>query len=229
MGGVTRRRPRNRRARQQAEAAGLELTNARARHGWTREQVALRAHLAADTVRRLESGHPGAELDTLCALSDALGLDVVLRLYPSREPSLRDTGQLATAEALRGVAHPSWTSQFEVPAGDRGEAADACFFGPTEILHVEIERMLLDFQDQYRRMARKRDWLAERHRRPVRLVMVVEDRERNRAAVAPHADFVRGVLPATSRQILSALRTGRPLGRDGLLWIRRRQPPRPSR
>jgi hypothetical protein len=55
--------------------------------------------------------------------------------------------------------------------------------------------------------------------------MVVEDTERNRAAVAPHLAFIRTALPARSREILKSLRTGEPLGRDGLLWLRRRRPP----
>ena len=47
--------------------------------------------------------------------------------------------------------------------------------------------MILDFQAMHRRNARKRAYLAARHHRPVRLVIILEDTQRNRTAVALHA------------------------------------------
>ena len=94
--------------------------------------------------------------------------------------------------------------------------------GPLEIVASELERLIVDFQDQFRRADRKREALAAMHRRPVRLIIAVEDTRRNRAALEPHIEFIRSVLPAGSREILSALGAGRPLGKDGLLWLRRR-------
>lgn len=184
-----------------------------------------RAGVSPDTQRRVENGDPGISITTLCAVGDAVGLDVVLHTYQGSRPSLRDSGQLAVAEIVCGHAHPSLNPQFEVLAGDHGEACDLGFFGPIEIIATEIDRMITDFQAQYRRNAKKRDYLAARHQRPVRLVMAVEDTERNRAALAPHAELLRTALPAGSREILRALRAGAPLGRDGLIWIRRRKPP----
>jgi hypothetical protein len=101
-------------------------------------------------------------------------------------------------------------------------------FGPDEILHVEIERMLLDFQAQYRSALRKREYLDGLHARPVRLVLAVEDTERNRTAAAPHLALIRSALPAGSRAVLNAVRNGRPLGTDGLLWVRPRSLGRPA-
>jgi hypothetical protein len=54
-------------------------------------------------------------------------------------------------------------------------------------------------------------------------VMVIEDTARNRAAVAPHLELVRTRLPATPSEVLASLRSGGPLGRDGLLWFRPRR------
>jgi hypothetical protein len=141
---------------------------------------------------------------------------------------LRDSGQLEIAEMVCSVAHPAWDRALEVRAGDHGEAVDIGFFGAREIIDTEIDRLILDFQDQYRRNVLKREYVAARHQRPVRLVMVIEDTTRNRAAVAPHLPFIRSALPAGSREVLRALRTAEPLGRDGLLWIRRNRPPPPS-
>jgi hypothetical protein len=161
-------------------------------------------------------------LAVLVAATDAVGLDLVLRTYPGRGPGLRDTGQLTIARRIAAMAHPSWRVALEEPAGDHGEAIDQVFWGADTIVAVEIERMLLDFQAQYRRASIKRDWLAARHTRPVRLVLAVEDTRRNRAAVAPHLTLIHTVLLVGPRQALAALRTGTDLGGDALCWIRRR-------
>jgi transcriptional regulator with XRE-family HTH domain len=212
-----------RRASDQATKTGDEVALARTILAFTRDEVAKRARVAWSTVARVENGDPKVALDTLCAVAGAVGLDVVVRCYPSRQPGLRDTGQLDLAELLRKQAHSSWHVTTEVPAGPNGEAIDLGFFDAEEILDTEVERMAGDFQGQYRRNNLKREALAAQHRRPVRLVIAVEDTRRNRAALQPHLPFIRSMLPAGSREILTAIRDGHPLGRDGLLWIRRRQ------
>ena len=214
------------RARRQAESIGTEILAARATQGLSRLQASRSAGVSPDTMRRIELGDPGVQLDTLCAVGSAVGIDVVVRGYPGRPLTLRDSGQLEMAQLLSSIAHSSWRPELEVPAGVHGEAADLGFFGPHEIIDCEIDRLILDMQAQHRRNAAKRDYLDGHHQRPVRLVMVVEDTARNRAVLAPHLGFIRDVLPAGSREILSAIRSGQALGRDGLLWLRRRQPPR---
>lgn len=159
---------------------------------------------------------------TLCAVSDAVGLDAVIRAYPGRGTSLRDRGQLIIADQLSHAAHPAWTVSLEVTAGDHGQAIDQVLWGADEILAIEIIRHLGDYQAQYRSLSLKRDWLSGQHRRPVRLVLAVEDLRSNRTALWPHIRLLTSALPAGSRQIWHAIRTGRPLGLDGLLWVRRR-------
>lgn len=211
-----------RRARDQMERVGNEIRLARAISGLSRQAAARRAGVSRDTEGRVETGDAHVGLEALCSVGRAVGLDIVIRAYPSRPMSLRDSGQLTIARLLCDQAHGSWNAILEVPAGDHGEATDIVFFGSREILASEIERMILDFQGQYRRGAQKRDELARQHNRPVRLVLIVEDTRRNRAALAEHEAFIRRSLPAGSREVLKALRTGQPLGRDGLLWLRRR-------
>jgi hypothetical protein len=170
---------------------------------------------------RVMNGDGGVHVDTLCAVTGAVGLHLGAKTYPGTRLSLRDTGQLSIAEYLVGQAHPSLRPALEVPVGDPfGRAADLVFFGPEEILHYEIERGLPDYQASYRSANVKRAALQERHSRAVRLVIVVEDTKRNRALLAPHAVLIRTGLPATSSEILRAIRRGTPLGKDGLLWLR---------
>jgi len=154
-------------------------------------------------------------------MTDAVGLDLVLRTYPGAGPTLRDRGQMLVAQRLGELAGPTWKPSLEVTAGDRGEAIDEVFWGPDEVLAVEIIRHLRDYQAQYRAASLKRDWLARHHQRPIRVILAVEDLRRNRAAIAAHVPLVASVLPAGTRRIVAALRAGRPVGSDGLMWVRR--------
>lgn len=217
------------RASEQSAKVGGEVKTARITQAWTRQQVADRAGVSWSTEVRAEQGDPKLGLETMCAVADAVGLDIVIRVYSGRQPSLRDTGQLGHAEYLAGEADSLWHPELEILVGQHGESIDVGYFGPEEIIASEIERMATDFQAQYRRADEKRQRLAAQHRRPVRLVLVIEDTVRNRQALEPHLAVIRSALPAGSREVLRAIRTGKPLGRDGLLWLRRRRglgPPR---
>lgn len=192
----------------------------------TRQRVADLAGVSWATEVRVELGDPHLGVETMCSVAEAVGLDVVLRVYPGNQPSLRDTGQLSLAEQLVTQAHPVWQPHIELAVGQHGESIDLALFGAEEIVAVEVERMATDYQNQFRRADRKREILAAQHRRPVRLVLVVDDTRRNREALAPHLAFIRTHLPAGSREVLGSLRRGRQLGRDGLLWLRRARRPR---
>lgn len=211
-----------RRAGQQAERFGSEVSLARATLGLTVQQAAHIAGVAWETQVRAEAGDPGLSVTTMCAIGDAVGIDVVVRTYPGRPPSLHDTGQLTLAEQLRAEANPAWQLTIELLMGEHGEAIDVALFGASEIIAIEIERLTVNWQAQFCKADSKRAILAAQHQRPVRLVMAIEDTQRNRRALAPHLEVIRLALPAGSRDVLRALRTGEPLGRDGLLWIRRR-------
>ncbi len=210
-----------RRAAEQSAKAGAEVKLARVTLAMTAAEVSRRAGVSASTEARVERGDPNVSITTVCAVAEAVGLDVVLQTYPNRTPSLRDTGQLVHAHNLCSQAHAVWQPNVELLIGRHGEAIDLVLFGPMEIWAVEIERMATDFQRQVRRADRKREALAAMHQRPVRLVLVVEDTRRNRSALEPHLPLIRTTLPAGSREVLGALRGGQALGRDGLLWARR--------
>lgn len=210
------------RATQQCRRIGEELRLARLEAGLTRQHVVRLSGLSWSTIARVELGDSGATIATLCRIGQAVGLDVVLRGYPGPRPTLRDRGQLALADQLVNVAHATWQPVVELAVGEHGEAIDLAFFGPIEIVAVEIERLIADFQAQYRRADAKRQRLSSLHRRPVRLVLAVEDRRPNRAALVEHRGVTNVALPAGSRAVMEAFRSGKPLGRDGLLWVRRR-------
>lgn len=218
--------PALRRAREQASRFGDELAVARAASGWSRQDVSRRANVSWSTVTRAEAGSPNVSLAILCRVAEAVGLDLVLRAHPGRAPGLRDTGQLVLAERVVRQAAVSWQPTIELLVGDHGEAIDVVLFGPKEILAIEIERMVVDYQAQHRRADAKRRSLSARHQRPVRLVMLFEDTRRNRRVVEPHLGVIGAALPAGPRAVLHSLRTGAELGTDGRLWMRRYRPSR---
>lgn len=211
------------RVNDQARAFGRDVRLARTAAGLSTGNAANRAGVSRSTLMRVEAGSAAATLATICAVSDAVGLDLVIRAYPGRRPSLRDRGQLLIAEYLARAAHPGWNTTLEVTAGDHGQAIDQVFWGSDEILAVEIIRHMGDYQAQYRAVSLKRDWFARQHRRPVYLVLAVEDLRSNRAALAPYMGLITSSLSAGSRQIMESIRANKPLGSDGLLWVRRRQ------
>jgi hypothetical protein len=89
----------------------------------------------------------------------------------------------------------------------------------TEVVQVEIESSLADFQAQLRAGQLKRAALAERMGCAVRLVIALPDTRRNRAVIADHRLVVQAALPERSRRAWSALRSGTQIGGDALLWV----------
>ena len=204
-----------------ASVIGADIDVSRSALASSIEEVARRAQVAPSTVVRVLHGDAGVHLDTLCAVGAAVGLRISVKAFPSWQPSLRDSGQLRVAEYLVAQAHGSLKPTLELPVGDPyGRAADIVFFGPTEIIHAEIERRVPDLQAPVRAANVKRAALQDQHARRVRLVLAVEDTHRNRSLITPHAALIRTTLPASSGEIMRSLRGGTPLGRDGLLWVR---------
>jgi transcriptional regulator with XRE-family HTH domain len=208
-------------ARSMAVSVGHEVLLARANLGLSRRQAARLARVSPQTQRRVEDGDPSVAIDTACRVASALGLKLWAKAFPITTPSLRDSGQLRIAQHLRQLANASYSLSFEVALAN-GRAADMVLYSPDEILHVEIERRLADWQAQYRAAVAKRDEIAAQHQRPVRLVIVVEDTERNRRAIRAHPGLIASTLPAGSREVMRAIQAGQPLRRDGILWFRPR-------
>lgn len=209
------------RARHLCALFGRELRIARMTAGLTQARVAHLAHVSQTEVSRAERGAGDHSLEARCRLAAACGHELGWRLYPVGTVRLRDSGQLAIAQAIVGAANARWQARLEVSVapGD-SRAADLVLFGPAEVLHIEIERALVDFQGQLRAAQLKRQALGEREDRPIRLVIAVPDTRTARARLAPFADLILRSMPRTSRNIWSAIRTGEPLGGDGILIVR---------
>jgi transcriptional regulator with XRE-family HTH domain len=212
------------RARELARRFGLELRIARTAAGLTQKQVAVGSGVSQQIVSQAERGDIGLSLIARCQMTAAVGHELGLRLWPVEGVALRDSGQLALAEAILSALHVSWAARLEAPiaTADR-RAADLLLTRTDEVVEIEIERTLVDLQGQLRAGQLKRESLAERFDLPVRLVIAVPDGARIRAKLAPFEDVLSRALPVPSREIASALRMGRTIGGDGLLFVRTRR------
>jgi transcriptional regulator with XRE-family HTH domain len=211
-----------RRADELAARLARDLLAARAATGLTQRQVALRAKVSQTFVSQAERGQKVPNLRVLHRLASATGHDLSIRLFPANGVRLRDSGQLLVADLIRGAVHATVRVRLEVPVApppDR-RAADMVLQTTNEVVEVEIERALLDFQAQLRAAQLKRTAMAEQLGRAVQLVIAIPDTRRNRAVVEVFRLIVGSALPIPSRRIWAALRSASPVGGDGLLWVR---------
>lgn len=204
------------------ERFGSEVRIARVSAGLSQRELARRAGLTQAFVSQIERGRVIPAVESMVRLATVLGLVLSLRLFPGEGLKLRDSGQLTVALAIRKEVHASCRVRLEEPIayGNDRRAADMVLETPIELVMLEIERGIVDFQAQYRAAQLKRAALSERLGRPVRLVIAVLDTRRNRELLRPHQEMIKTALPLSSRQIWAAVRSGEPIGGDGLLWVR---------
>jgi transcriptional regulator with XRE-family HTH domain len=209
------------RARYLATSFGRELRIARMNAGLTQGEMAKLAGISQQQGSLVERGIGDTTLVIRARLAAACGHELGWRLYPVATVRLRDSGQLALAQVILAAAHPSWQARLEVPIspGDP-RAADLLLVGSTEIIHVEIERALVDFQAQLRSAQLKREALAANEAKPIRLVIAVPARPATTERQAPFAQLIRQTMPATSKGMWRAIRSGQPLEGDGILFVR---------
>jgi hypothetical protein len=180
------------------------------------------AGLSQSMVAAAERGVPGISLDARCRMVAACGHELSLKLYPVSTIGLRDSGQLALAEKIGNVASSScWRCRFEVPTGPGPmHAADILLENEQQVVQIEVERALVDFQAQWRAANLKRESLAGRLGRDVRLVVAVPDTSTVRRMLEQHADLISRAMPMNSKGIWLALRGCLVLDGDGLVFVR---------
>lgn len=201
---------------------GRELRLAAA--GMPQREFARRAGISQAHLSRILRGLARPNLELIVRLAHAAGHRFWFKLMPGGGIRLRDSGQLEIADIIRIAANPAWRFRMEVPVGPSMDlrAADVVMDLDAEANLIEIERGLFDFQAQYRACQLKRASLGEMLGRKVNLIVAVPDTERARNILAPHAQLITSALPVQSRSIWAAIRSGEPIGGDGLLWVRAR-------
>jgi transcriptional regulator with XRE-family HTH domain len=191
--------------------------------GLTQRQVARLAGVSQQEVSRAEQGYQRTTLETRCRLAAACGHELGWRLYPAASVSLRDSGQMGLAQAIASVIDERWKVSLEVPVSESDlRAADMVLVSDQSVVQVEIERSLVDFQAQLRAAQVKRESLAARMQREVRLVIAVPDTRTARARLKPYDELLLRSLPVSSRQVWASIRGGKPLSGDGIVYVRPR-------
>jgi transcriptional regulator with XRE-family HTH domain len=188
----------------------------------TQRDLAARLGVSQTTVSRLLNGMTTLHVDVADAIARACGHRLLLRVVTGNGVGLRDSGQLGVARAIEQEAHSRWQARLELPvaAGPDRRAVDLVLMSSDEVLAIEIERWLRDFQAQLRAAQLKRLALSERLSRPVRVVMAIPDTVAARSRVHPFTELLARELPVSSRTAWARIRSGEPLGGDALLWVR---------
>lgn len=188
------------------------LVVARTAAGLSLREVARRAGLSADTVRRLERGDEGAMgVDTLARVGEVVGLEFAASFYPSGEP-VRDRAHLALLNRLRKRLGPGVRVRTEVPipiSGDLRSGDAVVGFDGGDAL-IEAETHLGDVQLVERKgSAKQRDLGA------TRLVLLVSDTRNNREVLRLHPELLER-FPVSGRRCLSRLARGLDPGGDAI-------------
>jgi transcriptional regulator with XRE-family HTH domain len=215
------------RARELATRIGRELRIARVGAGLTQSKLAALAGMSQSMVAESERGLPGVSLDARCRLAAACGHELSMKLFPVSTLRLRDSGQLTLARAVVEAAARCWRSRFEMPTGPgQLHAADIVLENDHQLVQVEVERALVDFQAQWRAANLKRESLAARLGRAIVLIVAVPDTSSVRKRLEPHEELISRAMPTSSRDLWRALRGCQPIDADGLLFVRAREPPK---
>lgn len=133
---------------------GQEVQATRRTLGWSQRGLGVRAGVPQSTVWRIEHGSRHANIETLCRITTALALDLNVRAFPSTRVRIRDERQLARIGFITARASTLWHPQLEVrvtPDPADARAIDLVLSSAVEVVAVEVEGDLADFQAQLRR------------------------------------------------------------------------------
>lgn len=223
--GLNRRRPSEigtLRAADIRRWVGRDLRILRVTTAQSQRRMASRCGISQSFESQVERGTGNASLEVLAALAEAGGGKLVVRIVPGDGVSLRDSGQLEIVQLISTECHDRWRRTVEMPVGEAPDrrAADLVVQVPEEVNLIEVERAWVDHQAQYRNLQLKRTALSQQLGRPVNLIIALVDTERSRRALTGFETIIRETLPVPSRRVWASLRSGTPIGGDGILWVR---------
>lgn len=212
----------NRRADAEASAAtmrrtiGAEVRGARTSAGTSLKDAGALVGMSHAQFARIERGQlPTVSVDQLARACAAVGLRLVVRAAQGPGPAI-DAGQLAMLARFRGLLPMLPPLATEVPFPNRGDprAWDAMLRLQGRRIAFEAESRLRDAQALDRRCQMKmRDGAVDV------LILLANDTVHNRQFLAEHREAFRSTFPFDGRQVLRALRAGKPPERNGLLLI----------
>ncbi len=204
-----------------------DVADARLDRGISQRTLAAAAGVDQSLVSRIEAGEVVPSLETLVAVSTALGMEPSIRLFPATGPRIHDRVSAPITDALIGLAHPRWAPRLEVAVTrpDRG-VIDVVLTRHDDIVATEIQGQLRRVEQQLRWAGQKADslpsaigwpWGAARPR--ISRLLVLRSTSETRALVRGLPDLFRAAYPVTEAEAFRALTGARePWPGNALLW-----------
>lgn len=204
------------RARRLRTTVGNDLKGARLEHDLAQEVVSEASGIPQSWYSLMERGMaPGVTLEDLAVACQVVGLDLVLKTYPSGL-RIRDAPQLELLADFRPLLARSARWQTEVPFDIPGDQRswDAVIGLDAVRIGVGAETRLRDIQAVERRVnLKKRDSGVDR------VILLVRASRSNLTVIRAMSDQLRANFPVDSKTALAALRAGRDPGGDALVLL----------
>lgn len=210
-------------------AIGEDLERLRIDSGVSQAALSHAAGVDRSFLGRIVRGDARPSLETLVALSVALGADPSIRIWGGTGPRLTDRHQARMMEALARPLHPVWTPHLEVPV-----------WRPVRgVIDSVLERrdapllVLTEVQSSLPRLEQSLRWFAEKaaaidsaplfRDRPVpptsRLLVLRSTRATREVAMRFEATL-RVAYPASTDAAVRSLIDGEPWPGDAIVWVR---------
>ena len=218
-----------RRHRETVRAIGRDALRLRADAGATQAQVACVAGIDRSHLSRIEAGTAAASLETLIAISSALGADMSVRLYPGTGPRLTDRHQARMVETLLRSLCADWRPHVEVPVSRPARGViDAVLERPAARLLVATEAY-----SELRRLEQQIRWSGEKaasldssdlvgpgQEVSVSRLLVLRSTAATRKLARDFDATLRAAYPARTVAVVASLREGAAWPGPGIVWIR---------
>jgi hypothetical protein len=165
---------------------------------------------------RIERGELGGlTIDQAGRACAAVGLRLFVRAVPGGDPA-QDAGQLALLERFRRQLPATVPMGTEVPLPIPGDlrAWDGFIRIGDVKIGVEAEARIRDAQAIDRRIA-----LKQRDGGVDIVILLVADSASNRRMLVLHREALRSSFPLDTRQVMTALRAGRPPSASGIVVL----------
>jgi transcriptional regulator with XRE-family HTH domain len=217
------------RLRRVERSIGQDLERLRLDAAATRSSVAAAAGVDRTFYGRIETGDAHPSLETLVALSIALGAEPSVRLFAGTGPRLTDRHQARMVEAVLRDLAPVWRTHLEVPVWKPSRGViDAVLerSSPDLLVLTEFQSTLARLEQQLRWMAEKAasigssTLVGDRPVPPTSRLLVLRTTDAIRTLARQFEATLATAYPARCADAIRALRTGSPWPGDAIIWVR---------
>lgn len=229
---ITRKSPRTltgRHAREVTLGAIRDIDRQRRDAGMSICALSRESGVSQSHISQVVAGEREPSIAVLTALTDALGADLSIRIYPGTGPKLRDRIQARIVEELLRVAAPTWRRSVEVPVSRpvRG-FIDVVFDEPVQSVVIatevqsridRLEQEIRWAQDKAQALPSSDLWTFLSPPTIISRLLVLRSTASTRELARQFERILRTAYPARSADLHRALTTGaEPWPGAGILW-----------